>query len=50
MIIHGDILIELPDIKSISPTLEKVIVKKGNHYHGLARKLEKYRKQKSELQ
>ena len=50
MIIHGDILIELPDIKSISPTLEKVIVKKGNYYHGLARKLEKYSNQKSELQ
>ena len=50
MIIHGDILIELPDIKRISPTLEKVIVKKGNHYHRLARKLEKYSNQKSELQ
>jgi protein O-mannosyl-transferase len=50
MIIHGDILIELPDMKSVSPTLEKVIMKKGNHYHGLARKLEKYRNLKSELQ
>jgi protein O-mannosyl-transferase len=45
MIIHGDILMELPDIKSIAPTLEKVIIKKGNHYHELARKLEKYRDQ-----
>ena len=47
MIIHGDILIELPNMKIVSPVLEKAIIKRGNHYHELVRKLENYRKQKS---
>ena len=47
MIIHGDILIELPDMAIVSPTLEKAITKRGNQYHELARKLKNYRKQKS---
>ena len=46
MIIRGDILIEPPDMKIVSPTLERAIMKKGNQYHDLARKLENYRKQK----
>jgi len=48
MIIRGNILIEPPDMTIVSPTLEKAIIKKGNQYHELARKLENYRKQKSE--
>ena len=48
MIIHGDILIEPPDMTITSPTLERAIIKKGNQYHELARKLENYRKQKSD--
>jgi len=47
MIIHGDILIEPPNMKIVSPTLEKAMIKKGNDYHELARKLENYSKQKS---
>ena len=47
MTIHGDILIEPPDMTIVSPTLEKAIIKKGDQYHELARKLENYRQQKS---
>lgn len=47
MIIRGNILMEPPDMTTVSPTLEKAIIKKGNQYHELARKLKNYRKQKS---
>jgi len=47
MIIRGNILMEPPDMTIVSPTLEKAIIKKGNQYHELARKLGNYKKQKS---
>jgi tetratricopeptide (TPR) repeat protein len=47
MIIHGDMLIEPPNMKVVSPIIEKALIKRGNHSYGLAHKLENYRKSKS---